>query len=41
MMTRVTWFVLGAAAASAIWIVVFAGLGHRILDVFFGLSGGR
>jgi len=41
MMTRVTWFVLGAASASVVWGLLFAGLGQRMLEAFFGLSGGR
>jgi len=41
MLTRVTWFVLGAASASVLWYILFAGLGQQMLDALFGLSGGR
>jgi hypothetical protein len=39
MNAKVAWFLLGAVAASAFWIVFLIGLNERLMQVFFGLSG--
>lgn len=37
---RVTWFLIGAAAASALWLGMIRVVDHEILRTVLGLAGG-
>jgi hypothetical protein len=36
---RITWFVIGAASASAVWLIVLLDLHNQLLRMFLQLSG--
>ena len=35
---RATWFLIGAAVASVVWLIVFQGIQRQWLDALLGLS---
>lgn len=37
MSPKLTWFLLGAGAASLVWLAVITNLGNQILSALFGL----
>lgn len=39
MSLRVTWFLIGAAAASAVWLIVLRVVDQELLRTFLGLAG--
>jgi hypothetical protein len=39
MNTKVTWFLVGALAASIFWLIVVIGLNERLIEVFYGFAG--
>jgi hypothetical protein len=36
---RLTWFVFGAASASAVWLIISLDLHNQLLRMFLHLSG--
>ena len=39
MSEKVTWFLLGALAASVFWGVILAIMNRQLVDAFFGFAG--